>query len=286
MQLLITLIFTFSFFFQTSTDLSGKFTKKDSFEKKMKFSTSEHRTLEVDLVSGSITITGTDDENISITVHRSIKARTEETLVDAMKNSSLEIEEVNGALTLYHEVPYRDGNGVEDKTWFRYGYNVRYDVDIQLPRQVNLELKTIERGKILVENITGDFRVTHINGDITIENISGSGSVSTINGDISVAFRENPKEDCSFKTINGDITTRFQDNLSANCSLNTIDGELLTEFDVQQSSKQDKEDEPKFRRVGSKKIYKSGGATRITIGNGGPEFSYSTINGDVSLLKQ
>ncbi|MBI3189754.1 MAG: hypothetical protein HYZ33_03805 [Ignavibacteriales bacterium] len=286
MKLLIALLFTCSSFFQSSTDLSGKFTKKDSFEKKMKFSASEHRTLEVDLVSGSITVTGTDDETISITANRSIKAKTKESLGDAEKNSSLEIEETNGTLTLYHEVPYRDEDGAEDRTWFRYGYNVRYDVEIKLPRHVKLDLKTIERGKILVENIVGDFHIKHVNGDIAIENISGSGSVSTINGDISVAFRENPKEDCSFKTINGDITTRFQDHLSADCSLNTIDGELLTEFDVQQPSKRSNDYEPKLKRVGSKRVYKSGDATQIRIGDGGPKFSYSTINGDISLLKQ
>src|SRR5262249_47806072 len=111
------------------------------------------------------------------------------------------------------------------------GYEVKMDFQLQVPRNIDLKLKTVNSGHINVRGVTGNFSVHNVNGAIDLEEVGGGKAAAhTVNGGVKVVFRENPKENSDFATINGRIELSFAHGLSADFRFKNFNGGVFSDF--------------------------------------------------------
>ena len=264
--------------FAQRTSLSGK----DEVKKSFRLANNDHRQLVVDNINGEINVVGYDGDAIELVAHREIKAESGEKEAEAKRDVTLDIKEEKNKIILYVDAPWRTGNGVNYRGWHYYGYDVIYDFELKVPRKINLYLKTINKGKILVQGVEGEFDVNNVNAGIEMTDINGPATVKTVNGPIKVSFTRNPASECCFKTVNGKIEVVLQDGLNADVKLKTFNGKVYTDFDFSSLPRKDFAVE---ERNGSRRIFRRGGSYTVRVGKGGPEFSFDTLNGSIYVLK-
>ncbi len=282
-RILLTVIILFLF---TSANYAADFSvvQKDEINKTFKFSkTAVEKYLEIENINGSIQVIGYKGEEVKMTVHQMIEARSEKKAEEAKEKEKLEISEGDDTIKIYVDAPYRRSDGsINYKGPKYYGYKVTFDFELKVPYQTNLYLRTINDGDIDVENVKGNFDVKNINGGIEMNEITGSGKAYALNEDLKVEFNENPKEDCYFGSLNGDVKVTFLDGLAADFLLKTFNGEAYTDFPVIHVPfvKETKE------KKKGKYVYKTNRKTKVRVGNGGPEFEFDAFNGDIRILKK
>ena len=249
----------------------------------LRFGATGDRTLDVRVVTGSIHVMAADVPNVEIQVRRVTRARSDADLRDAERDVTLDFVDND---TRVRAVVREAGNVVcgepstHGRTWPQR-YEVAFEFTIRMPRRTNLQLCAMNGDDIRVEGTDGEFDVRHLNGRITMSNIRGSGSVETLNGSVTVAFAEAPRGATWLKTLNGNVEATFPAALSADLVLKTRHGELLTDFDVQILP----EPAVAAERRNGMFIYRSHGAARVRVGQGGPEISMETMNGDVRVIR-
>lgn len=159
------------------------------------------------------------------------------------------------------------------------------DLDIKVPFNTSLKLKTVNGGRILVNGVNGVHEIQHVNGDINLQGISGSVLANTTNGDVTVGFKQvDPKAEMSFSSFNGDVDITFPAGLKADIVYATERGEVYSDFDV--STRQTSE-----RKVQDKRS--SGGRFEVrfeksvhgTINGGGQKIRFKTFNGDILIRR-
>jgi hypothetical protein len=251
----------------------------------MKFSGSGDHTLEVRAINGSISVEAYDGSDVMMTVAESITAESQDALQIAKRDVVLDTADNTSVIHAIVRAPHQgvcgDTHGnTENPT--HSGYSVRFDFTIRVPRSVRLQLCTINEGNVLVSGTSGDFDISSINGRITMNGVSGSGNATTINGPVTASFTSAPKRSSKFKTINGTVALSLPDDLSAELHMKTFNGHLLTDFPtapelVPASVAKD------IR--GGMTVLRSGGFTSVRVGNGGPDLTLESLNGDVRVVR-
>jgi len=242
---------------------------------------SAHRTLEIDNVWGSIEVVGTASDQAKLTINKSIRAESKEKLEQARKDVTLDITQQADALKLYVNGPFRcdchDCNRSRDDE----GYIVKMDFQLQVPRDIDIKIKTVNEGRVSVRDINGAFLVRNVNGDIQIHNIAGSGTARTVNGPVKVSFRQNPREASDFQTVNGNIELQFARDLSADFRFKTFNGGIYSDFPVTAMPVAAMQQE----RRGGKVIFRADRYTSARIASGGPQIKVENLNGDIRILE-
>jgi hypothetical protein len=259
---------------------SGDVVERDTLKRTLKFGdpSADHRLL-VDNINGSINVVGYDGDDIQLVAYRKIRAESNDRLAEAKKEVTLDIKEESDGILIYVDGPWRHDDGsVNYRGWDYYGYEVGYDFELKVPDRMRMTLKTVNDGDIGVEKFTGGFEVRNVNGDIDMKEVAGSGRVSTVNGDVAVSFRKNPTDECSFKTVNGKVDVEFPEPVSAALRLKTMNGDVYTDFPVKHVP-----EKASFSEKRGKKVYKSGDSFVVEAGEGGPELTFDTLNGDIYI---
>jgi DUF4097 and DUF4098 domain-containing protein YvlB len=150
---------------------------------------------------------------------------------------------------------------------------------VQVPLGAELILSTVNGGEITVKGTAGTFDIRHVNGHITMENVSGSGSVRSVNGPIKVSFSKNPTQPSKFSTVNGSVEVRLQSPLNADLKFKTLNGHVYTDFDVAALPMNVGSTETRNGRF----IYRGDRMQSGRVGQGGPELSFETVNGQIQL---
>ena len=240
--------------------------------------------LDVDAVSGSISVLGDGGNTIRVDGEKVIRAADQEEVQRAKREVVLDINEKNGIAQLYVNGPFRDNDHTSDNHGFHdhrdREYEVAYNFTIHVPRATELTLHTVN-GDESVQDTTGKFNVKGLNGKIAMTNISGSGTADTLNGSTVITFRENPKADCFFKSFNGKVDVGFQPGLSANVSVKTFNGAPYTDFEATALASTPEPGELK----NGKFVFKSNRSSNLRIGAGGPELKFETFNGNIQIRK-
>lgn len=254
---------------------------QETIQKSFSMAGVQHRSLEIDNVWGSIEVVGTDSDQARLTVSKSIRAESKDKLEQARKEVALDISEQEGFLKFYVNGPFRchcdDGCGHREFD----GYIVKMDFQIQVPHDVDIRLKTVNEGRVVVRDITGNFLVRNVNGDVEMASISGSGTARTVNGPVKVSFRRNPREASDFQTVNGAVELRFARDLAADFRFKTFNGSIYSDFPVAALPVRPMQEE----HHGAKVIYRADRYTGVRIGAGGPEIKVQNLNGDIRILE-
>jgi hypothetical protein len=254
-------------------------------EKKFRFANPRAKNvLVVDNVFGSIKVSGTKNDEVIVSMDRTIEAKTAEQRKRAEEEVYIDIVEDGDYLELYVDGPFRDGHRRSRRSgsWRSRHYEVHYDFEIRIPENTEIVLKTVNDGEIVVKGVQGQYEIGNVNGGIRMEGVGGSGDVYTVNGDVFVEFNRNPKEDSRFGTLNGELRMIFLPRLSADFLLETFNGEVYSDFTMEYV--------PHERAVeverNGKTVYKTGKGMRVRTGRGGPQIHLDGFNGDMYILEK
>ncbi|MCI0707438.1 MAG: hypothetical protein L0Y80_08155 [Ignavibacteriae bacterium] len=279
-------------------------TEKEEIRKTFVLKGVEDKRILLDNTDGSIEVKGYDGNEIQLVVRKEIEAESERKIQEAKEEVILDIKEETDKLLIYVDAPWRRSDGsINYRGYEYYGYRVKHDFELRVPKKMSLYLRTVNQGKVTVQDVEGEFEVRNVNEGIEMLNIAGPARVATVNGPIKVTFTKNPKSDCSFKTVNGNVEVEFQEGLSAVLRFKTFNGEVYTDFDVTDLPPGDRLVETKKR---GKKVYRRGDFFSVRVGEGGvdvdfqkkswsssaradeggPEFLFNTLNGDIYIVKQ
>ena len=159
-------------------------------------------------------------------------------------------------------------------------------LEIQVPKKTNLELSTVNNGRILVEAVEGELEISNVNGQIELDDVSGAVVAHTVNGRVLATLRRiTPDKPMAFTSLNGAVDVTLPTNVKANVKLRTDNGSAFTDFDLQMLPQPERsviEDSRssrgRYRINVNKVIYGS-------VNGGGPEIEMRTFNGNIYLRK-
>jgi DUF4097 and DUF4098 domain-containing protein YvlB len=238
------------------------------------------RELIIDNINGNIEVVASTGSTVEVDVERSFRARSQDRLDIAKREVSLATKQDGGLVQVMVDGPFRchcadnsvnfHGNQV---------YDFSYNFKVKVPRDLFLELKTINDSKIVVEGTSGDYKISNVNGGIEMREVEGSGQVHTVNGGVKVMYARNPKSATSFKSVNGTLDVTFRGGLNADAHMKTMNGGMFTDFAV--TTLPTAAIQPEQRN--GKFVWRNNRGTGVRIGNGGPELEFETLNGSVLI---
>jgi len=254
---------------------------QETIQKSFSMAGAAHRLLEVDNLWGSIEVVGTNSDQVELTVNKSTRAESKDKLEQSRKEVALDISDQQGSLKLYVNGPFRchcdDGCGHREFE----GYVVKMDFQIRVPRDIDIRVKTVNEGRVVVRDVNGKFLVGNVNGDVEMSNIAGSGNAHTVNGPVKISFRQNPRENSDFHTINGNVELRFAQGLAADFRFKTFNGSIYSDFPVTALPVRAVQEE----HHGAKVVFHADRYTGVRINSGGPEIKVENLNGDIRILE-
>lgn len=232
----------------------------------------------VSLLNGGITVRGADIRDVEVQAHsRSGEEEHERrpARADGMKrldlgaNSGLDVVEDNNSVT------------IKTSSW-----NQAADLVITVPRRSSLELKCVNDGNIYVEGVEGEIDANDLNGGITLKNVAGSVVAHSLNGEVRVSLnRVDPSKPMSFSTLNGNIDVTLPATVKANVRMKTDNGEIYSDFDVKLESGAQAVENTPGQREGGRYHVRFDRGLRGTINGGGPEFQFTSFNGEIFIRK-
>ena len=225
--------------------------------------------LVLDQISGSITVTGYQGNEVIVKVFVQEEEKSANTTKNGMRRvggSGLNIsaEENNNVVR------------IDNEAW-----NRKTDFDIKVPSNFSLKLETVNDGNIMVSGVSGDMEISNVNGNITLESVEGAVTADATNGVIKVDFKSiSNTANMVFSSFNGNVEVTFPKMLKANIKAKSDMGDVYTDFDMAIMDSKPEVD----KRDGS-------GSYKVTmeqwvkgkINGGGPELLFKTFNGDILI---
>jgi hypothetical protein len=157
-------------------------------------------------------------------------------------------------------------------------------LDISVPRNTSVRLKTVNGGDMTVTGVRGEHELSNVNGRIVANDIAGSLVASTTNGTIRASFTDvTAGKPMSFSTFNGDVDVTFPAKLAATLRVSSGHGELFTDFDAAVQPQP-----PVVTQGGQNGRYevRLERETVVLVGKGGPDIRFKTFNGNVMVRKR
>ena len=242
-------------------------------------SPSQPATVKVNLISGSITVTGGGSASQIVVEQGSGREgrppRTQPPAPPGMHRldtggGGLDIEEDHNVVTISNG---RNMNGGS--------------VNIQVPTNVSLVLKSINGGHIEVSGVNGEIEVENINGPIALKNVSGSVIASSQNGSVVVSLdKVTQGKPMSFTTLNGKIDVTLPADTKAKLRLKTDNGSVYSDFDVKMEADSNKPVVEDSRSQNGKYLVRLDHNIYASINGGGPEYRFETLNGSIQIRKK
>ena len=209
------------------SDTSFPVQDHEVIQKSFSLAGAARKSIDIDNIWGSIEVVGGTSDQVELVVDKTIRAESRDALALALKEVTLAITQPDGGLKLYVDGPFRcqcEDGCRSSRRRDEDGYIVKMDFVLHVPSNVDIKLKTVNEGRVVVHNVTGNFIARNVNGDIELDGMAGSGLAHTVNGPVKVSFRENPRENSSFQSVNGNIDLFFARGLSADFRFKTFNG--------------------------------------------------------------
>ena len=236
----------------------------------------------VDGINGSIRARGYAGNEIRVTVREEMRGRREEDLQLAIQEIVLEIDADGNEVSFFVDTPWRDRRGGWHGRSQRRHYDFSHDFEIEVPFGVELDLRTVNGGDIRVDDVRSVVTLHNVNGRVEAVGIHGIRDVETVNGRIVLEFRQVPRDGGFVETVNGNVELTFPSEPDAHVRMKTFNGKLFSEFAYRY---RDVAPAVESRRSDGMYVYRSEGMTEISIGNGGPEWTLETLNGNIYIRK-
>ena len=238
------------------------------------------RELVIDNITGFIEVTASNGNSVEMDIEKTLSGESADRLALARKEISLSTTQEGGLVRVLVDGPFRCHCSDNSVSFHGHqAYDFKYNFKVRVPRDVKLELRTVNDSHITVEGTAGDYTISNVNGPIEMKEVEGSGTVRTVNGGVKVVYAKNPSGASSFRTVNGSVDISFRPGLNADAKMKTMNGGLYTDFDVTASPVA--ATPPEIRN--GKLVWSSRRMTGVRIGRGGPELQFETLNGNVMI---
>jgi hypothetical protein len=145
--------------------------------------------------------------------------------------------------------------------------DVSVDFVVKLPKSTRLDVSTVN-GSVRIDGATSEVAARTVNGGIDAVSSGGPVEATTVNGDVNVRMGNSGSEDLRYSTVNGSITVEVPGALDADVEMSTVNGGLSSDYPMTVQGKLN----PRHMRA--------------TIGKGGRQISFKTVNGSVRLVKR
>jgi len=268
---------------------AGALEKSDVVRRELRLPAGSSRAVRIENVFGGVEIRGGGrGDEVKIEIARRAEARRESALASAFDEVTLGVDETAEGIELYQDGPFRCGDRPWRHSWrggdcrWHPDYEVDWQWTVTVPTDVELEVKTVNGGDIVIEGIAGDVRAANVNGEIHLSGLVGAVSASTVNGEIGAEFATAPRHDSSFETVNGEIELRLPSDSGAELGLKTMNGELWSDFELTALPQRTR---PTASRRGSRQ-YRLEHDTELRLGAGGPRLDCRTLNGDIVVRER
>ncbi|MGC0774444.1 MAG: hypothetical protein WB543_16035, partial [Candidatus Acidiferrum sp.] len=133
--------------------------EEEKMQKSFVMPANGQKSLEIDDVWGSIEVIADVTDKVEMAVERTTRAESKEKLEQAKKEVTLDITQQEGALKLYVNGPFRcqcdDCRHSRDDD----GYRVKMDFQVHVPRDIDIKVKTVNEGRVVVRDTHGSFLV-------------------------------------------------------------------------------------------------------------------------------
>ncbi len=233
------------------------------------------------LLMGSITVRGADRRDVLVEVRAGEREDRRERRHPARSDDGMKRLDLPGSSGL--DITEED-NRVNIKT---ASWNRPTDLVITVPRRSSLQLKCINNGDIDVEQVDGEIDADNLNGKVVLNHVSGSVIAHSLNGSVAVTLdRIDVSKPMSFSTLNGDIDVTLPDNVRANVRMITDNGEIYSDFEVRLDSGAHSVPSAPVRQENGTYHLRLDRTLRGTINGGGPEFQFTSFNGQIYIRKK
>ena len=229
--------------------------------------------LEADLLEGTIKIIGYEGDEVLIEV--TFQQDSDEHEGREEHEGLTRISSSSGEMTIEEN----DNRVTIDTGW---SHQEIY-LEVRVPVQTSLRIEGTNGDLIEAHGVSGQHELSHTNGDIKATGLRGSVIADSTNGDITVELLEvTPDTPMSFTTFNGDVDLRLPSGFGAELRMQTGQGDIYTDFDVVTRPIQ-----PRVEReeAGSGFRVRMEREVQATMGAGGAELRFKTVNGDIYLRK-
>jgi hypothetical protein len=221
-------------------------------------------------LSGRITVTPSTSGKVEIVGIRRGRGRSPE-------NVTIEVVESDRGITacsMYKDVDMEcyDGGFQIHRNRNRGWRDRDYDDDVS----IDMEVRVPKGMRVTASNVSGDVRVTGMEGVLKASSVSGdvrlettratSVRASSVSGDVDVVVASLTGDGMlTFSSVSGSVTAELPKNLDADVSMRSVSGSLDSEFPLTLNG-----------RVSRSSI-------SARIGKGGRELEVHTVSGDVRL---
>lgn len=227
--------------------------------------------INLSLINGSITVTGSDQSGI---------------LIEAQSEGQAPPETGTGRRTIPRNTlglkVTEEDNIVQIHT---REINLTINFVLRVPRQSSLKLRTVNDGDIRVEGVEGELDLSNVNGSIDALRISGSLAANTVNGHLTVSFDKlDGSRPLHLTTLNGDIELSVPAGFAARAELITTHGDISSDFEIVPEANTVRMAENKPGQRTRYRVVKDRTLTG-RIQGGELKTTLKTFNGDIRLKK-
>ena len=235
---------------------------------------------------GSVKVEGYDGDQVVLEIDQKITAKSQDELEKGKAEFKFQTEQLHDSIVVYISAPYDSrpkqnwaGNELNKRIQYKY----YLDLVVKVPRAMHLRVSTIAEGNVEITDVYGNLFVSNVNGSVNIKNAKGITKASTVNGKLNISYGTNPPDASDYRTVNGDITVYYKTSLDAELFFKSMNGSYYTDFDnIEPISKSlVKNNEAKENKA----VYRIERKSGIKIGNGGRQFHFETLNGNVYIKK-
>lgn len=235
----------------------------------------------VNILNGSINVSGYDGDEVRVTAG----IRTKKTNNDKSKYKSKNKDKGHSKYGMKKIAENGLSFSVEEINNTVYVKNSpsgpTVDFEIQVPRNFSVDLKTLNNGSIIVDNVNGTHEASNTNGKIIMTNVGGSVVADALNKDITVTFRTiTPNTTMMFTSLNGDLDITFPSDLKANVNARSDFGNVYTDFEIKLNKSKPVTNTSK--KSGVYQVKKDKGISGL-INGGGADITFKTLNGDILI---
>ena len=154
--------------------------------------------------------------------------------------------------------------------------------DVAAPADTQLDVSTVNDGRVEIEGISGQVSAANVNGPIAVSGLRNCVNLNSVNGEVSLGFTVSPATDCRIETINGDVTLALPDDSGLDVAMDLFNGRMLTQLPVDALALPATVE---HIETGGHHKYRIEQQAGVRIGAGGPKFTISSMNGDIRIQK-
>ena len=240
--------------------------------------TAGNPTLNIENIWGDVRVRPGRDGEIVVTIKELRSAPDQKRFDRSLETLKLNTESDDSGVAFYVGNPDRNWHGRNPCRDCR----VDYQFDVVVPANTQLDVSTVNDGRIDVADVAGSVSAANVNGPISVSGMHICEELNSVNGEVDLGFATPPGDNCSIETINGDITLALPENSGFDVAMDLFNGRMLTQLPVDSLALPAKVEHVE---KGGHHQYRIEQHAGVRIGAGGPTFTITSMNGDIRIQK-